>query len=94
MAYFNVQFRETLNSFDVQFQKTSAMFTIGFGAVSVLPTAEIYSGSYEVTPAVNSQNIPTAQKFLKYDMTVKAIPYYDVSNLAGGTTVYIGKELE
>ena len=31
---------------------------------------------------------------MKDDVTVKKIPFYNVSNTAGGTTVYIGKEVE
>ena len=83
MVHFRVQFRESVSKFE-----------IGFGAVAVLPSAEVYTGSYVVTPTIDLQNLPTGQKFLKYDMTVKAIPYYDVGNSAGGSTVYIGKEVE
>ena len=36
------------------------------------------------------QTLPTASKTMYTDVTVKAIPYYDVSNPSGGTTIYIG----
>lgn len=52
-----------------------------------------FTGDYEVTPKVDAQTIPTAQKFMAEDMVIKAIPYYDVSNTSGGTTVYIAKEI-
>lgn len=58
------------------------------------PDVKIYDGDYEVTPKVDSQTIPTAQKFLTDDMRIKAIPFYNVSNTTGGSTVFIGKELE
>ena len=53
-----------------------------------------YTGSYTVTPSVSESSVHTAQKYMEDDITIKAIPYYDVSNTAGGSTVYIGKEIE
>ena len=50
----------------------------------------IYKGDYEVTPAFEQQSLATADKVLKEDVTVKAIPRYDVTNEAGGITTYIG----
>ena len=55
-----------------------------------LPT---YRDSYEVTPAVDEQIVPTAQKYMENNLTVKAIPYYDVSNPSGGNTIFIGSEV-
>lgn len=53
-------------------------------------SVETYTGEYSIIPKVDAQVIPTAQKYLEADMTVRAIPYYDVSNNTGGSTVYIG----
>lgn len=49
----------------------------------------VYDGVYEVTPAFQEQSLSTADKVLKEDVKVKAIPRYDVTNTAGGVTVYI-----
>lgn len=54
----------------------------------------IYDRAYEVTPKVECQSLETNQKFMTDDVTINAIPIYEVSNNAGGQTVYIGKELE
>lgn len=62
-------------------------------AVIVQVGGEPYEGEYEVTPKVSSQTLPTAKKLMKDDVMVKAIPYFDVSNPAGGQTIYIGSEL-
>lgn len=62
-------------------------------AVIVSVGGEPYEGEYEVTPKISSQILPTAKKLMKDDMTIKAIPYFDVSNTAGGQTIYIGSEL-
>ena len=54
---------------------------------------EEYQGAYEVTPKVEAQTMPTKHKVLKDDITVKSIPYFNVSNTSGGSTVYIGNEV-
>ena len=49
-----------------------------------------YEGECRVTPKFTEQTLPTAQKILKEDVRVEKIPYYEVSNISGGTTVTIG----
>lgn len=55
--------------------------------------AEVYSGEYVVTPSSSEQTLETASLLMEDDVTVKEIPYYDVSNTSGGSTVYIGTEV-
>ena len=55
---------------------------------------ETYAGPYTATPKVEAQSLATAQKYMQQDVHIKAIPYYDTGNSAGGRTIYIGKELE
>jgi hypothetical protein len=55
---------------------------------------EQYTGDYEVTPRTIKQTLPTKKKVMIEDLTVKKIPFFDVSNDAGGVTVYIGEEIE
>ena len=53
----------------------------------------VYMGEYTVTPKPNEKQVlNTTNKMLVDDITVKEIPYYEVSN-AVGHTVYIGKEI-
>lgn len=54
---------------------------------------EPYEGTYEVTPKVTAQTLQTAQKFMREDVSIQAIPYFDVSNQAGGNTIYIANEV-
>lgn len=54
---------------------------------------EKYQGDYVVTPKVNAQTMPTKDKLLIEDMTIKAIPIFKVSNTTGGNTVFIGNEV-
>ena len=51
---------------------------------------EEYKGDYEVTPAITAQVLETARKAMRDDVKIKEIPYAEVSNPAGGTTVIIG----
>lgn len=52
---------------------------------------DIYTGQYEVTalPEVE-QILRTKKKILLSDIVIKPIPYYEVTNDAGGITVSIG----
>lgn len=50
-----------------------------------------YTGDYEVTPSLSEDiTLNTAHKVMSDDVTVKKVPRYDVTNEAGGVTVYIG----
>lgn len=61
------------------------------GQVNVyIPEADMYDGPTEVIPAASEQVLPTAWKTLDKDVTVKEIPYAEVSNSSGGTTIIIG----
>ena len=60
------------------------------GFVSVPKGYSYYAGSYEVTPKIKRQTLATEDKVMAKDLTVKEIPYYEVSNTHGGTTVIIG----
>lgn len=63
--------------------------------ITILPDdIESYEGSYSVTPQVEQQILDTELKYMKDDLTVKAIPYYATSNLSGGETIYIGSEVD
>ena len=56
--------------------------------------ADSYDGSYEVTPKVDSQILPTADKYMEKDVLINKIPYYSTSNSSGGNTIYIGGNIE
>lgn len=89
---FEVQFRQTDQKLTVFFQDNKAFGTT-FKAIQQVTGrlgVEYYTGSYDVTPMVDSQSLATKDKFLKDDVRVQSIPYYDVGNTSGGSTVYIG----
>ena len=53
-------------------------------------TAPVYSGAYAVTPKTVAQTLQTKDKKMIDDVSVHAIPYYEVGNDADGTTAIIG----
>ena len=96
----NVTFRETGQSFNAnfdQFQESNQSFDTTFEhfqEVTIRQDVEYYEGSFEVTPKVDAQTLATADKFMAEDVHIKEIPFFDVTNLSGGSTVYIGSEVE
>ena len=59
------------------------------GSLSMPVGYEDYTGPYEVTPKVESQSLSTEDKHMAHDVTIKPIPYYEVSN-QNGKTIIIG----
>lgn len=90
---FEVEFEDDA-AFELEFCDDTA-FEADFGVYHtiVIGGAE-YTGEYSVTPEVDTaQTLETTGKYLTNDVTVKAIPDYEVSNEAGGNTFIIGKEI-
>lgn len=54
-------------------------------------TAELYDGDYEVLPAVSAKMLETKDKLMQDNVTVLAIPYYEVSNEQNGYTAIIAE---
>lgn len=52
-----------------------------------------YAGPYAVTPMAAAQRMETKDTHMTDDVTVREIPYYEVSNPQGGTTIVIGGEI-
>lgn len=50
----------------------------------------VYSGSYTVTPKTTAQSMKTSDKVMTDNVTIKEIPYSEVSNPQSGKTVIIG----
>ena len=90
-ASFTTLFEENDMSFVASFEKNDMVFDASFGEIiKVYDDVPQYEGVYEVTPKVSEQSLPTAQKFLARDVTIEKIPYFEVGNTSGGTTVTIG----
>ena len=66
--------------------------TYGIGESEHVPE---YEDAYTITPlAFQDIVLPTKDKQLKDNITIKEIPYYETSNTSGGSTVYIAGQIE
>lgn len=74
--------------FDLEFEEISQEFCFEFGEVTVIHVGgEIYPGPYEVIPHRWDQILPTTGKVMKDDVTVKEVPWIEVSNPEGTTYI-------
>ena len=92
-----VKFSESNQSFDVKIKEANQSFDARFKGIQPVTEyigGEPYIGEYTIIPKVEAQTMPTKGKVMSDDVTVKKIPYFDVSNNSGGSTVYIGNEVE
>lgn len=92
----NVSFSE--NNMEVVFQSSEEDRTFGanMGEIQIVTKyigGEPYDGDYSVTPKVDSQTMATKGKIMTDDVQIKSIPFFNVSNTSGGSTVYIGSEV-
>jgi len=60
------------------------------GRIVIAGDRECYSGDCHIIPKVEEQVLETRDKLMTDNITVTSIPYYEVSNPQGGTTVIIG----
>ena len=64
-----------------------------FGAKTINIGGKPYDGEYVVTPRVNEQKLETKGATMNDDVTVRAIPFFNVGNQSGGSTAYIASEV-
>lgn len=93
---YNVSFITIFNAnnvgFSCDFSYDNTNFLTDFGSVTEYG-GKPYQGSYIVTPTVDGTILPTKNLIMIDDLTIKSIPYYQVTNPADGDTVYIGSEV-
>lgn len=89
-----MKFSKTDTSFEMEFNESNKVLQADFGkvqTVTVTEGVEYYEGKYEAIPTVEGYSLPTKKKYLTEDIGIKAIPVYETTNTAGGSTVYIAK---
>lgn len=77
-------------TFYATFQETTQLFATEFNSIYRISDAPFYDGDYVITPSVVPQYMETANTQMKNDVTIEAIPYYEVSNEHNGLTAIIG----
>lgn len=77
--------------FEAEFNVSNQRFTPSFDKVQTVTklVGDLYEGDYSVIPRATEQTLPTKEKLMLDDVSVKAIPTFEVSNATGGTTFYI-----
>ena len=90
-----VKFTEISRKLAANFTSDTLKFVPTFGEIQNVTkyVTDKYEGDYVVTPKVVEQTMPTQDKVMLRDVTIKSIPFFDVSNTSGGSTVYIGSEV-
>ena len=92
----DAKFISSTVSLDTDFTQSNVSLDTEFAnfqLATVREDVEPYMGEYKITPKVDAQTIPTAQKYMTDNVHVKAIPYFETSNNMDGYTVYIGSEV-
>lgn len=54
---------------------------------------QLYNGEYDIMPEADEQTLNTKDKRMVEDIKIKPIPYFEVSNNAGGVTIYVGSDI-
>lgn len=73
--------------FDMNLPRVSA----AFNAIELPQGVRIYDGSYQITPLPYAdQELHTSSSYVKRNIIVEKIPYFETSN-EHGLTVYIGE---
>lgn len=83
-------------TFDVnQFRGMESRIKVNFNNFQqVLLAPEVYEGEHVVIPKSEAQVLQTKKKYMEDNVTVTAIPYFNVTNPSGGQTIYIGSEVD
>ena len=97
--HIKASFDGTNKAFPAKFESFNKALSTEFDNVQyvkevITEEVEPYEGKYEVTPTAEGEVLPTKDKKMRDDVTVKAIPYYEVRNPSGGTTLYIASSEE
>lgn len=87
-----VKLEECREQFQARMCECREEFDSGFADLSAGYSghADYYEGEYVVTPGVYYKQLPTKGKTMRENLTMRAIPYSETANTAGGSTVYIG----
>lgn len=81
------------NPLKVKMDAARVDVSLGNSIVKEYVDAPVYTGEYVVTPLAHEQTVlETSGKRMADDVTVRKVPYYEVSNLTG-KTVYIANTI-
>ena len=88
MATFNAQFITDAIPFNATMSVASVGIDAEWGDVIIIDrTSPEYEGSYDIIPRLEEQVLPTEKRQTMEDITVRAIPYAETTNVYGTTVV-------
>lgn len=90
MKRFIAEFEVETKYFECEFFSQEQSFETEFLSAQVINAGEHYDGEYEIVPLAVEQVLDTADKVMDDDITVGAIPYYEVGNMHGKTAIIGG----
>lgn len=78
----------------IDFEESESVLNVDFGEIQQIGTpVPAYDGPYVVTPTMEGSSLATEGKKMEADVTIHPIPFFNVSNTAGGSTVYIANQI-
>ena len=83
---------ESQQQFDCVVTELTQTVSVGIDTAIVTTGTPPYVGDYIVIPQTNEQILPTNGLRMTDDVTVRSVPYYEVSNQSG-LTVYIAQDI-
>ena len=83
---------ESQQQFDCVVTELTQTVSVGIDTAIVTTGTPPYVGDYIVIPQTNEQILPTNGYRMTDDVTVRSVPYYEVSNQSG-LTVYIAQDI-
>ena len=83
---------ESQQQFDCVVSESIQTVTANIDTAIVTTVTPPYVGDYIVIPQTNEQILPTNGLRMTDDVTVRSVPYYEVSNQSG-LTVYIAQDI-
>lgn len=69
-----------------------AAVAVGVSPVQIVEHQNLYTGEYTITPDITPVVLPTRDKLMTDDVTVRKIPLWEIGNPQGGKTILIGGE--
>lgn len=85
-----VTFTESKCNLTVKFADNDLNLKFNFGEIIQVSDLPKYEGDYTIIPKITAQTMKTQDKLMTDNVTIKEIPYFEVSNPQSGKTVIIG----
>lgn len=91
MLRIDVAFKQTRQALELDMAAGDQTLELTFDNFQrVDGTADYYDGTYDVTPLITAQQLPTRSKTMRDDVRIDMIPTREIPNAAGGVTFIVG----